>query len=244
MRPLSAAELLDAWERGLSEPGQRRALALLAAACPNVSSDAVAALSIGQRDRRLLTLREWSFGPQLASVSACSRCGERLEWTTDIRDLRAAERPGPSGELSLEVDGYKISFRLPNTLDLAAAAECVDPSAARLTILERSVITARRGDQMITTSDLPVAVVEAIEKQMAEVDPQANLQLDLSCPACGHRWQVLFDIGSFFWSELNAWAQRLLAEVHVLASAYGWREADILNLSPSRRQFYLGLISG
>jgi hypothetical protein len=244
MRPLSAAELLDAWERGLSEPVPGRGLALLAAACPDVSSDALAALSIGECDSRLLTLREWSFGSQLASVSDCSRCGERLEWTTSIRDLRSLEQPASSGELSLTVGGYAISFRLPNTLDFAAAAECADPAAARLKILERSVIAARRGDQAIAPGDLPVAVVEAIEKRMAEVDSQANIQLDLLCPACGHRWQALFDIGSFFWGELNAWAQRLLAEVHVLASAYGWREADILNLSPARRQFYLGLISG
>ncbi|HXI74354.1 MAG TPA: hypothetical protein VNG94_02120, partial [Pyrinomonadaceae bacterium] len=88
------------------------------------------------------------------------------------------------------------------------------------------------------------AVTDAVAKRMAEADPQADLRLDLSCPACGHRWQALFDIDSFFWSEINAWAQRVLTEVHALASAYGWRERDILDLSPRRRQFYLGLVSG
>ncbi|HSB10234.1 MAG TPA: phage baseplate protein, partial [Blastocatellia bacterium] len=32
--------------------------------------------------------------------------------------------------------------------------------------------------------------------------------------------------------------------VHTLASAYGWRESDILNLSPWRRQLYLTLVNG
>ena len=40
----------------------------------------------------------------------------------------------------------------------------------------------------------------------------------------------------------DAWALRTLAEVHRLASAYGWREQDILALSPARRQLYLGMV--
>jgi hypothetical protein len=74
---------------------------------------------------------------------------------------------------------------------------------------------------------------------MAEVDPQADVQLAMACPACSHEWQLTFDILSFFWNEINAWASRILDEVHTLASAYGWREADILALSPHRRQLYL-----
>ena len=78
---------------------------------------------------------------------------------------------------------------------------------------------------------------------MAEADPQADIQLALSCPACGHQWLSTFDIVSFFWSEINAWAYRILREVHILASAYGWREADILAMSPYRRQLYLEMVS-
>ena len=77
---------------------------------------------------------------------------------------------------------------------------------------------------------------------MAEVDPQADVQMDLTCPACGHQWQALFDIESFFWREISAWANRILREVHALASAYGWRESDILSMSTWRRQTYLNLI--
>ena len=36
-------------------------------------------------------------------------------------------------------------------------------------------------------------------------------------------------------------ALRLLGHVHALARAYGWREADILAMSPARRQVYLDL---
>ncbi len=77
---------------------------------------------------------------------------------------------------------------------------------------------------------------------MNRADPQADVQLNLSCPSCNHNWQMVFDIVSFFWSEIHTWAQQMLREVHILASAYGWYEADILVMSPSRRQFYLQMV--
>jgi hypothetical protein len=241
MRPLSAQELLDAWERGLNEPSAARTLGLLAAGA-ETSRDAVATLSIGERDRRLLTLREWTFGPLLVSVAACVKCGERLEWTADVGDLRVASEPVASGELSIRSAGYSVRFRLPNSLDLTAAAGCPDVAAARRVLLERCVLGVELNDLEIPSIDLPSEVAEAVGSRMSETDPQADTHFDVSCPSCGHRWTVLFDIESYFWSELSAWAQRVLQDVHTLASAYGWRETDILRLGDWRRQFYLNLI--
>ena len=244
MRPLSAEELLAVWERGLTETASGRALAFLAAACPDVSSDEVAALDIGERDRWLLTLREWTFGSQLASVTHCSECEERLEWTLDVADLRGPKQQKLSGELSLDLGRYSASFRLPNSSDLAAIANCVDATDARGVLLERCVLERRCDGQEISAGELPIEVTNAIVERMADSDPQSDMRLDLLCPACGHRWQALFDIGSFFWSEINAWAGRILTEVHVLARAYGWSEVEILNLSAWRRQHYLDLVAG
>ncbi len=78
MRALLAFELLRVWEQGLTLTPVQRALALLAAACPDTSTDALAGLSIGQRDACLLTLREWAFGPQLISLATCPACNERV----------------------------------------------------------------------------------------------------------------------------------------------------------------------
>lgn len=226
----------------MSEPPTRRALALLAAACPEHSLDEVATLSIGERDWRLLTLREWMFGAQLVSTANCPNCGERLEWTVSTTDLRVANQSQAGSELSLELDHYRIRFRLPNTLDLAAVSNCEDTARAREVLLARCLADTRRGEEEIALADLPPEVAEAVVERMGEADPQADMRLDLTCPACSQRWQALFDIESFFWSEITAWAQRIMAEVHLLASAYGWRESDILNLSAWRRRFYLDLV--
>ena len=70
----------------------------------------------------------------------------------------------------------------------------------------------------------------------------ANLTISATCPACGNKWEIIFDIVSYLWGEINAWAVRTMHEIHLLAATYGWREADILALSAWRRQRYLEMI--
>ena len=65
----------------------------------------------------------------------------------------------------------------------------------------------------------------------------------MSCPGCGHQWEIQFDIVSYFWAELNDWAKRMLRMVSRLAGAYGWSEDHILNMSPRRRQLYLEMVN-
>lgn len=244
MRPLSAVELLGVWEQGLAQPPTQRALALLAAACPEASPNALAELSIGQRDARLLTLREWTFGSNVVSLATCRACGERLELTFEVANIRVEPETEPAETLGLVNDGYEVQFRLPNSLDLAAiSGNDANVAASRRLLLERCLVAAHQGGKPASPDQLPADVVNAVVEQMAQVDPQADVQLKLTCPACDHQWQVAFDIVSFFCSEISAWAHRVLREVHILASAYGWREADILAMSPWRRQLYLEMVS-
>ena len=95
MRTLSASELLDAWERGVAQHPLERALTLLAAARPEMTPEALAALSVGCRDADLFSLRELTFGPHLVSVTDCPQCAERLELELDVSELRAPAAPEP-----------------------------------------------------------------------------------------------------------------------------------------------------
>ncbi len=242
MRALSASELMDVWEWGWNQPPVQRALALLAVAFPETPGDTLAELSIGQRDLCLLTLREQTFGSQLAGLTACPECDARLELSFDVRDVRV-ELPSEFVEVhSLNVSDYQVRFRVPNSLDLSALTSTSSLSAARQLLFERCLLSAQRDGEAI--DQLPVEVVDAVSARMAEVDPQADVRLALVCPVCRHNWEATFDIVSFFWSEINAWALRILREVHMLASAYGWCESEILALSQQRRQFYLEMVGG
>jgi hypothetical protein len=242
MRALSAAELLDVWEHGQARSPVDRALLLLAAACPELDAGDLAELSIGQRDAELLRLREWIFGPSVVSLATCSQCGERLELAFQVADVLAPSPARDEQLTSLSVGPYDVRFRLPNSRDLTAAAASGDVEEGRRLLVERCVLSARRDDDDEPAGDLPAEVVAVLAEQMAQADPQGDVQLAMACPACGHEWQAAFDIVSFFWSEIHAWARRVLHEVHALASAYGWREADVLAMSPSRRQAYLELV--
>jgi hypothetical protein len=109
-------------------------------------------------------------------------------------------------------------------------------------LLARCVLDARDASgEKVSAELLPSHVAAAIAREMAVADPGADVELDLTCPACEHRWQAVFDIAGFLWKEIQAWAQRALRDVHCLARAYGWREADVLALTPTRRQIYMEL---
>jgi hypothetical protein len=49
-------------------------------------------------------------------------------------------------------------------------------------------------------------------------------------------------IASYLWGEIDDWARRVLRDIHVLASAYGWRESDILDMNARRRETYLQML--
>lgn len=241
MRALTAPEMLEVWERGVAESPLRRSLLLLSAAIGE-PVEFVARLSAGRRDACLLNLREWAFGPRLAAVSGCPRCGERLEMIFQVSDVRAEVEDEPAESWPLEVAGYELRCRAPNSLDLIAVAGQRDMVEARRQLLERCLSDIAREGAPVAVAQLPDEVIGVVVERIAQADPQADMRLALSCPQCEHQWQSSFDIGPFFWSEIHVWAQRLLRETHTLASTYGWREMDILMMSPWRRQFYLNCI--
>jgi hypothetical protein len=245
MRPLSAPELLTVWERGLAALPFERALAILSMASPESSPAALARLSIGRRDADLLQLREWAFGPELAILAACPSCCQTLELSMPVAALRmSVDQTGePAGDLesSLMLRDYEVRYRAPNTEDIAGCAG-LEFAASRRKLLACCVTDASCQGKFVSAEGLPEDVAQKVVEQIAAIDPQADMRLDLTCPECHQRWREVFDIVSFFWTEIDAWARRTLREVHVLARAHGWRESDILALSPARRQIYLAMV--
>jgi hypothetical protein len=217
----SAAELLGAWEDGLGETRARRALVLLAAARPGGE---LGELTVGERDRVLLDLRSAVFGPTVTALGDCAGCGERVEATFEAGDVRA-----DAVAREVRLDGLRA--RVPTAEDLVAAEDAPDVETARRVLLER-----------IGGGTLIDEAAAELGERLAEADPQADVRLVLGCPGCGETWEEAFEVDAFLWQELDAWAARLLEEVHALASAYGWSERDVLALSPARRAAYLELV--
>lgn len=232
MRPPAPLELLNLVERGAQAPGPQRMLLVLEAAVPEATPDALARLPIGRRDALLLQLRELLFGPEFEAMTPCPGCNDRLEVVLDMSDVR---RPLPDlAPESVRIGVDEFRFRLPNSLDLLAVAEEADPAARGRMLWRRCVEGSGAG--------VSEQVRAAVSDAMRRCDPQAEATVPLQCPACGHAWNERFDIAGFLWDEIHAWSLRTLREVHALASAYGWSEAAILSLSPTRRRRYLELV--
>jgi hypothetical protein len=241
MHPLSVQELLSVWERGLDARPYERAMLLLAAAEADSTLERLAAWSLGRRDDSLLALRECAFGSELNVVAVCPRCTQQLEMLLSVPALRApAASAAGNPESEVLLGRYHVRCRPANSGDLMKCRG-TELETIRAELLARCVLEARWNGDPVEASALPQEVAEAVTQQMAASDPQADTRVALNCPACQHHWEEVFDIVSLFWTEIEAWARRLLREVHVLAAAYGWRESDVLTLSPARRQIYLAM---
>jgi len=234
---VAASELLSIWEQGIDRPMFERALLLLAAASGQ-SMDSLATLSIGQRDLQLLELREALFGRSVPCIITCPSCAERLELNLDSDALRvSAKTDGVQPEYTLKIEGFTLKYRLPNSADLSLVNAA--SGNGRDLILQNCLMTAYQGKRQLDYAELPKEIQVALSNAMAEADPQSHLDLALTCPACEHAWSAVFDITSYLWSEIQNWAMRTMREVCLLARAFGWSEAEILAMSPLRRQLYL-----
>jgi hypothetical protein len=246
MRMLTTAQLLDAWDELSTRTMPDRAAALVLLTNPELSSGDVAAMSLGRRDLRLLELRSALFGTAVNGLSACPACGETVETPFSLEDLLDgldADRGDVSAHC--EAGSWRVRYRAPTAGDASVLA--ASGVADARTLAARCVVEAHEDGAVVrperVAAALPDAVVAAVAEGVTILDPAADLLLDVNCPACGHRWHPPFDALAFLWAELTTWARRTLRDVACLARGYGWREVDILAMSPRRRAQYLELLT-
>jgi hypothetical protein len=232
-------ELLQAWELGTQASPARRGLLLMGVALPQTDPAALLQAPIGQRDAWLLDLRETLFGSRVECLLACAGCGQQNELDFEVADIRTGHA-GP-GQVCTVPDGVRERrYRLPASADLLAIEGEPDVRAAEQALLWRCRLDPAAGAPAPDAA--PPGLLEAAGRAMSEADRQAEVLLELACPACGRPAVEVFDIVDHLWRELDHWAVGMLRKVHALASRHGWSEDAILALSPARRAAYLDLI--
>ncbi|GAA1001917.1 MULTISPECIES: T4 family baseplate hub assembly chaperone [Streptomyces violaceusniger group] len=127
-----------------------------------------------------------------------------------------------------------------------AEREPTAAARARRALIARCIVSVHRSGRPVPADRLPAAELpEPVQRRLAEAaeraDPAADVTLSVACPECGEATRAELDIASYLWAELDHWARDLLLDVHLLATAYGWSEPQILALSPLRRRYYLEL---
>lgn len=233
MPVISVGQLLTAWEEGIGRSHHGRALTLARLARPKVTLDELADLPLGKRDGLLIEVRRSLFGDEVALVDNCTECRQAIETDIDLGGLSSARGGAEPGKrLPVTVDERTIEIRAATTRDLIAVAGLAGDPAEHL--------LRRLCGLSLTLDD---RLRNAVEIAIEEVDPEADLTLAFTCPACATTWTRPFDIADILWREVHALARRQLLDVHRLAVAYGWTEAEIMALTPVRRRAYLELVA-
>ena len=244
MRTLTELDLVQIWEAGYRQHLLDRALTVLMAAFPGTSRDTLALLSIGQRDACLLAIRQQVFGSLLLGLTDCPACSEQIEFRLNVAEMPIAPSISPpTGPLAMDIANGTLQFRLPNSRDLAAIVSYRDITVARNILARRCIVQYIQNGEVVPVENLPETLISTLAAEIEQRDPLAEISFHLSCSSCEDHWQMHFDIISFFWTEISALVKRLLGDIHTLAHAYGWREADILAMNPVRRQLYLEMVT-
>jgi len=244
MKSLSAEQLLLVWEQVHGFSLLHKTLLLLEMLQPESEQTDIAELSIGDRDTRLLRFRNSIFGSSLHNTINCPECSSKMEWDMDLQDFivhpSANHQALPEHELF--VDDFKVRFRLPNSRDILWILSKKGEELKSYSLLEQCVLDIKQAKGKKKINSIPERVIDALGEKIQELDPAADIRMNITCPSCGFQWQATFDIMSYLWAEIDNWAHKTLQEVYILASSFGWSEKDILNMDASRRQYYIEMI--
>ena len=205
-----------------------RSLALLGA----LSDDRDwAALTVTDFEVLLLCLRALVLGERCDLSFSCPNCRARVEVSFTITDfLQDVVSTVPSWVRSIpDRPGWyscgRAAFRLPTAGDQAAVAG--RPDAAD-----------RMAERCIEADHLAKRTRGRIEQAMAAMAPEVSRPLAGACPECGTRVEAPLYVTRLVINELSREAVAVYDEIDLIARAYHWREAEILELPRQRRRAY------
>jgi len=234
MRPLAGELLLAAWEDGASEHDLRRALTMLATALPDTGREQLGALPIAERNRLLLRLHELTFGPLIRVFGPCSTCRAHFEFAVSAAEMTArVAGQSPADHVTWREEGRQYRLRAVTTDDLLATLGVPEASVAQDLLLARCL--------EVSPADSRRAASPAVLQRFEQLNAASELSCSIHCPGCSSRELLDLDMARFLWMEVGSAARRLLGEIHQLASAYGWSERAIAEMSAGRRGAYLEL---
>jgi hypothetical protein len=204
-----------------------------------------AALSRGDRDFLLLHLRRGVFGDRLDLVVACPNpaCREAADLQLRVSGL-APEPPAGAPELiRAETPAGPALLREPTGADDASVAGFSGAAASAL--LWSRLVLDLAGQGGVTPeawNSLDAGVRYALALALAEAQSGPVLSFVSPCPSCGALMEVELDAAALLAAEMGSAADRIFAEVHLLAFHYHWTEDAILALRRDRRWRYLELL--
>lgn len=198
-------------------------------------------LTIGDRERLLLSLAAALLGRHVDLVTRCHGCRETLEVPVDLAEL-VTSAPGDdlaAARITSDAGIWTARLRPPTGTDLAAALAAAPDASSRALICACIVTIEGPDGSAATADDLPQDCEKAVAAALAELDPLADCTVTMACPGCSADITASIDGLTLLRTALGG--DDLYAHVYRMARAYHWSEADILSLPVSRRRRYLAI---
>lgn len=186
-------------------------------------------------DAALVGLFRHRHGDGLAAEIVCTACGERGGISLSVQRLLAGSAPRVPNGTTRNSDGVfqsgELSFRVPTVRDVRETAALPRDSAAAALALA-------------CAPEAGPAALKRIGSLLDRIAAPLPRLMRGRCPECGALLKGWLDPAALALAELQARARNVLAEVHRIASRYGWSEEAILALPTQRRRAYVALIEG
>ena len=201
-------------------------------------------LTIGDRVCLLLNLQKITFGNILSCVTKCNFCSDQASFDFNIDDLLNLNlNTKHEDNYPVKTKNFSLNIRPLTVLDqqlLLSASSHGNIKKNSTNQLMKSCIVSSVPSLPET---FPEEIVDAINIKLNEIDPMANIILDLACPECKKSLQIPFDVEDFILRQIRSQTSSLEKEIHWLALNYKWSENDILNLPIQKRHRYIQLIN-
>lgn len=197
--------------------------------------------SIGGRLQALIAVARATRGDTLYWQQSCqnARCRSPMEMDLDlagIGQLQDQVRP----IITVDSDCGTLRLRLPTGSDQLRWRKLAATDPDALTgVMAKDLLVSVSGKAPAEDWQLPAACFREIEDRLEEADPLTVFKIVVECPECGEQQSMDCDLEPLLLTELRHAQARLFDEVDRLASHYHWSEADILAMTPQRRQQYL-----
>jgi hypothetical protein len=244
VRPFGAAPAdLEADFAGLPRP--HLVTEVLRACVGGLSARDAWAMTAGERVAALLQVLAAGGERALGVVLPCAACGARLEVELPAEALLSLHEQAAArgGTVTVRGASGETTLRRATGADQAEwlRAGFAEPEAAFRAMLDTLVVRAD-GDPPAEPDDWTGVDAAAVDRALGEADPLVAFEAAIACPECGREEDYPVDLQALVLERLRRAQARLMEQVHRLARAYHWSEAQAMALPAWRRARYLALV--
>lgn len=206
--------------------------------------DAAWSLPLSARIARLLRIVELTSGDASLGVALhCPQpdCRQPCEIELPFAALAAEASETTASPKIVQFpreNAAPLALRLPTGRDQAAWRDrrFADHAAALAAIVQSLAVEPAAVESLAPEQIAPLAAA------MEAADPLVAFSVNTTCPHCARPADIPVDLEAVALQQLARHRRGVLRDVHALAAGYGWSEAQVLAIPPSRRAEYKALL--